>query len=231
MPDSGTRAELQVPGSQFLDGLQNGDLRIILSAARRLNFPAKSTLYVQDDPAKHLFLLIDGDARYFHTTPEGRKILGPRILPGEVFGGAVFSLRRSPTYLCSTEAVKDCSVVAWERSTIRMLGARYPRLLENMLSIAFELIEWAYMAQIGLACHSARLRLAQALVDLARDIGHKSAAGVELEITNEELANTANVTVFTASRLLSEWHRCGALVKSRGKVQLRSPQRLFFRRS
>lgn len=122
-------------------------------------------------------------------------------------------------------------MVAWERSTIRMLGARRPRLLENMLSIAFDLLEWAYTAQIGLACHSARLRLAQALVDLARDIGHKSATGVELDVTNEELANTANVTVFTASRLLSEWHRRGALVKSRGKVQLRSPQRLFFGRA
>lgn len=228
MPASGTSAVPQNFGSPFLDGLEQRDLESILRAATKLKFPAKSTVYVQDDPARRLFLVIDGDARYFYTTPEGRKILGPRILPGEIFGGAVFSLRPSPTYLSSTETVKDCSVVTWERSTIRMLGARYPRLLENMLSIAFDLIEWAYTAQIGLACHSARVRLAMALVDLARDIGRKSAAGVELDVTNEDLANSANVTVFTASRLLSEWHRCGALVKSRGKVQLRSPERLFF---
>jgi CRP-like cAMP-binding protein len=231
MPASSTSAVPQDFGSPFLDGLEQRDVESILRAATKLKFPAKSTMSVQGDPAKHFFLMLDGDARYFYTTPEGKKILGPRILPGEIFGGAVFSLRPSPTYLTSTETVKDSSVVAWERSTIRALGVRHPRLLENMLSIAFDLIEWAVSAQIGLACHSARVRMAMALVDLARDVGHRSAAGVEFEVTNEDLANSANVTVFTASRLLSEWHRCGALVKSRGKVRLRSPEQLFFRRA
>ena len=231
MPTSGAPDVHQDFGSPFLDGLEQCDLEAILRSATKLKFPAKSTVYVQGDLARRLFLVVDGDARYFYTTPEGRKILGPRILPGEIFGGAVFSLRPSPTYLSSTETVKDCSVVAWERSTIRMLGTKHPRLLENMLSIAFDLLEWAYTAQIGLACHSARVRLAVALVDLARDIGHQSAAGVELDVTNEELANTANITVFTASRLLREWDRSGVLVKSRGKVRLRSPERLFFHRA
>lgn len=214
-------------GPQFLDGLEQRELKLIEGAAKKLKFSPKSTIYVQGDPASHLFLMIVGDARYFYTTPEGRKILGPRVLAGEIFGGAVFSLRPSPIYLASTEAVKDCSVMAWERSTIRALAVRHPRLLENMLSIAYDLLEWSYAAQIGLACHSARLRLVQALVDLARDVGHRSAEGVELEVTNEELANAANVTVFTASRLLSEWHRHGAIVKSRGKIRLRSTERLF----
>ncbi len=231
MAASQARAIPQNSGPLFLDRLDQGDLKSILRAATKLKFPAKSTVYVQGDPAKQLFLMMDGDARYFYTTPEGRKILGPRILPGETFGSAVFSLRPFPTYLSSTETVKDSSVVAWERSKIRALGARHPRLLENMLSIAYDLIEWSYTAQIGLACHSARLRLAMALADLARDVGHQGPEGVELEVTNEDLANSANVTVFTASRLLSEWHRSGALVKSRGKIQLRFPKRLFFHRA
>jgi CRP-like cAMP-binding protein len=80
-----------------------------------------------------------------------------------------------------------------------------------------------------LACHIARLRLAQALVNLARDIGGNIREGIEIAVTNEDLANAANVTPFTASRLLSEWNRRGALTKSRGKILLRFPQRLFTR--
>jgi hypothetical protein len=41
------------------------------------------------------------------------------------------------------------------------------------------------------------------------------------------LANEANVSVFTASRLLSAWQREGILVKRRGKVLLRFPDRLW----
>jgi CRP-like cAMP-binding protein len=60
-------------------------------------------------------------------------------------------------------------------------------------------------------------------------IGQEAPGGVALQITNEELANAANVTAFTASRLMSQWRRDRALVKRRGKVLLRSPERLFLR--
>jgi CRP-like cAMP-binding protein len=41
------------------------------------------------------------------------------------------------------------------------------------------------------------------------------------------LANKANITLFTASRLLSEWQRSGAVVKTRGRILLRNLQKLF----
>jgi len=182
----------------------------------------------QSEPARRLFLLTEGGARFFYVSSEGHKLLGPRILPGEIFGGAAM-LAKPCSYLASTETVNDSRALAWDRTTIRALVARYPRLLDNALSFALDYLSWAIVAHIGLACHSARLRLAQTLVDLTRSIGHKSFGGVELHVTNEELANAANVTVFTASRLLSEWHRHGAVVKSRGKVQVRHPDRLFSR--
>jgi CRP/FNR family transcriptional regulator, nitrogen oxide reductase regulator len=54
-----------------------------------------------------------------------------------------------------------------------------------------------------------------------------SRGGVQLDITNEQLANAANITLFTTSRLMGQWQRSGAVVKSRGKIILRSPEGLF----
>ncbi len=51
--------------------------------------------------------------------------------------------------------------------------------------------------------------------------------GIELDVNNEELVNEANVTLFTASRMLSEWQRSGMVLKNRGKVLLRSPEQLL----
>jgi len=118
-------------------------------------------------------------------------------------------------------------VLVWDRSTIRGLIARYPRLLENALLTASDYLAWHLTSHIGLACHTARQRVAQVLVTLARTIGQKVPGGVALQITNEDLANAANVTPFTASRLMSKWQSDRALVKRRGKVLLRSPERLF----
>jgi CRP-like cAMP-binding protein len=100
-------------------------------------------------------------------------------------------------------------------------------LLDNAHLIASDYFAWYTATHVALTCHSAQQRLAQILVTLAVTIGHKTAGGVELDVTNEELANAANITLFTSSRLLSQWQRDGALTKSRGKVLLRSPARLL----
>jgi CRP-like cAMP-binding protein len=52
-------------------------------------------------------------------------------------------------------------------------------------------------------------------------------SGVEVDVKNVELASLADVSSFTASRLLQEWERKGAVEKSRGKVLIRSPEKLL----
>ena len=212
---------------RFLEGIDPRELNSILETAAQLQFSAKSVVIHQGEPASRLFLLTEGSARYFYLTAQGRKILLPWILPGEIFGASALFMQKASSYLASTEIVKDSYVLAWERTKIRSLAERYPRLLENALSFASYYLNWALTAHISLACHSAGLRLAQTLVDLSRAIGHNTPGGVELHVTNEELANAANVTLFTVSRRMSEWHRRGALVKHYKKILLLSPERLF----
>ena len=82
-------------------------------------------------------------------------------------------------------------------------------------------------AHVALTCHSAEQRLAGVLNNLVGVIGREVPGGVELDVTNEELAKTANVTPFTASRLLGAWQRRSVVKKSRGKILLRHPAGLF----
>jgi CRP-like cAMP-binding protein len=133
------------------------------------------------------------------------------------------------SYLASTETVTDSSVLVWDRPAIRGLVSQYPRLLENALLTASDYVAWHLASHVGLPCHTVRQRVAEVLVTLARTIGRKTTGGITLQLTNEELANAANVTPFTASRLISQWHRDRALVKRRGKVLLLSPEQLFLR--
>jgi CRP-like cAMP-binding protein len=226
MPGSGIASVSVEFGSQFLDGLIPADRNTILAAATQRRFLANSVITNQGHPANHLFLLRKGLARYFFVTGEGKKLLFRWLGPEDLFGGRTV-LSSHSSYLFSTEAVTDSSVFVWDRSTIRGLIARYPRLLENALLTASDYLAWHLTSHIGLACHTARQRVAQVLVTLARTIGQKVPGGVALQITNEDLANAANVTPFTASRLMSKWQSDRALVKRRGKVLLRSPERLF----
>jgi CRP-like cAMP-binding protein len=200
----------------------------MLAAATKRRYFANSVITSQGHPAGHLFVLTKGLARFFFFTEEGRKLLFQWIGPGDLFGGRTI-LSDPSTYLFSTETVRDSSVLVWDRPTIRGFVERSPRLLENALLTASDYMAWHLTSHIGLACHTVRQRAAQVLVTLARTIGQETPGGVELQITNEELANAANITPFTASRLMSKWQRDRALVKRRGKILLRSAERLFLR--
>jgi CRP-like cAMP-binding protein len=213
---------------QFFDGLVPQARRAILAAALPRRYPANYVMTNHGHSADQFFLLTRGLARYFFVTKHGKKLLFQWIGPGDLFGGRAV-LSRDTSYLLSTETVMDSSVLVWNRSTIRGLVGRYPRLLENSLLAASDYLTWHLSSYVALACYTSRHRVALVLATLARTIGQKVPGGIALQITNEDLANAANVTPFTASRLISEWHRDHILQKRRGKVLLRSPERLFLR--
>jgi CRP-like cAMP-binding protein len=214
--------------SRFLQGLEKPELESILTNASQRRLLANSVVQNQGEPASHLLLLTSGRARYFYITEEGRKILFLWLRPGDILGGSAL-LAQPLSYLVNVETLKDSRMLVWDRATIRSLAARYPRLRENALSIAFDYFTYYVATHTALVSNSARERLARILVNFANGIGHEVSGGIQLEITNEDLANEANVTVFTASRLLSEWQRNGAIIKSRGKIVLCSPERLSLR--
>ena len=215
--------------SRFLHGLARADIDAVMASAKVRHLAANSIVTNQGDPADYFFLLTKGCARYFSITEEGEKVLLFWFVAGDIFGGTAL-LPEPSTYLLGTETVKESRVFAWHRSVLRDLVARYPKLQENALCIASDYLTWFHASHMALVSHTARERLARVLTTLAPGIGHKVPGGIELDITNEELANAANVTPFTASRLLSEWQRNGAISKGRGTLVLRAPQHLLLHR-
>jgi CRP/FNR family transcriptional regulator, nitrogen oxide reductase regulator len=222
---SGIAAANTELGSRFLEGIGPPGLEVILAAARPRQFKANSVIVRQGNPADYLYLLTKGRARYFFTTEDGRKVLLFWLSPGEIIGGSAL-LANPSLYLASAETLKDSYVLVWDRSAIRELAARYPRLLENALITASDYLAWYVAAHVALTSHSARKRLSGVVICLAELIGQKVPGGLEFDATNEELASAANITQFTASRLLSEWQRNRAVLKRRGKILLCSSEKL-----
>ena len=211
---------------RFLAGLSPKERDAVLSASVHRRVSRDTVVTHQGDPAEQLFLLIHGLARHFFITPTGRKIYLLWLSPGETFGG-VSVLEDPGLYLVGTEVVKGSDVLVWSRDAIRHLAAQYPKVFENGLATAVDYLAWFLAAHLSLVCHTAKERLAHVLFSLAKGIGESRPDGIHLEVTNEQLANTANITLFTVSRYLNAWQRNGVLLKLRGKIILRSPKRLF----
>lgn len=130
-------------------------------------------------------------------------------------------------YMVTTETVMDSSALVWTRSAILLLTKQYAMLLENALMVASDYVEDYRNLYVAANYDNAGQRVARVLSNLAKGMGWKGFDGFAINVSNEELANEANVTVFTVSRLLSDWQRKGLLSKKRGKVVLRSPEELI----
>jgi CRP-like cAMP-binding protein len=115
----------------------------------------------------------------------------------------------------------------WDRPTIHRLAAQYPVIWQN----AFEMLILGvgpFIEFYGSQLYdSAPQRLARVLLHVAEALGRRNANGIEVSIRNEDLAHAANVTLFTASRLLNQWQRKKLIVKTRRKIVLRCPECLL----
>jgi len=226
MPPLKFRAVEAPPNTKFLRGLDKQEIDSIFAQARLRRFRASSVMTDQGDPADQLFLLWRGRARYFFETADGKKLNLAWLLPGQIFGAAALASTPS-TYLVSTEAVRDSIVLVWHGPTIRDLTRRFPQLMMNAYLTTIDYLSWYVGTHAALTSQTARERLAHVLLGYAPSIGQSVRGGVELDVTNEELADAANITPYTTSRLISEWHRTGAISKRRGKILLRSGKGLF----
>jgi CRP-like cAMP-binding protein len=78
-----------------------------------------------------------------------------------------------------------------------------------------------------LATEKVERRIARALLRLTAQMGVKASDGaIELAFTRQELAEMSGTTLYTVSRILSEWERQGLVEAGRERVMIRSPHGL-----
>lgn len=206
--------------STILEGLTAPEIRAVLATARQERIFPHQILQQQGDPVTRLWLLVTGRAAAYKIAREGRKLFLRWGVPGDAFGLATI-VREPARYVITVEAVQEGSLLAWDLPVWRALVLQCPSLSKTVHSVLAGYLD-GLMDELGASFQTAEQRLARMLVVSARQIGRAGREGIEIDLTNEQLAVMANVTVFTASRKSREWQDLGILKKQRGKIVLRS---------
>jgi len=211
------------PVVRFFSGLSDHDITKIMASGLVRRFPAGQTIVRANDAGAHLFLLKTGSVNYCRVTPGGQEILIIRLSPGDTFGLGTL-LPKPIGYIGTAEAFQETELLVWEHRMIYELAMTHSQLAENALRIALEYIRLYSDRHLSLVADTAEHRLSRMLTLLGNRIGRHGPEGLELQITNEHLASLADISSYTASRLLNKWERNGAVEKSRGKVVIRCPE-------
>lgn len=226
MTVAGTSLAVQAPQADFFAGIPDHDQKLILGVAEQRRFSPKGMIVHSGDAALCLFLVRKGNIKYYRVTDQGEEVLLWWLSPGDIFGMSAF-LPNPLGYIGSAEAASDCTLWAWDHATIRNLSTVYRQLSENALRITLGYLAAYVDRHTRMSTRTARQRLAYTLLQLGHRSGQTHPAGVDIDITNEQLGGLADVGSFTVSRLLGRWERQGTIAKGRGRVRINAPEKLL----
>ena len=182
--------------------------------------------FMQGDEARHMYVLTQGRVKLTQVSADGQKVGLRMVGPGQMFAGiAILSPEKG--YPVSAEAQEDCSALAWEGWELRALADRYPQLSLSIMDVMRAYIEEMQSRFRELSTERVERRVARSLLRLTMQTGKKlENNGIEIALSRQDLAEMSGTTIFTTSRILSEWERQGLIETGRERVVIRRPHGL-----
>lgn len=202
-------------------GLSAGDVQNIVSQARLVERTRGGWFFHQDEPAKSLFLLLEGKVKVHQLTADGHGVLLRIMGPHELFGYR--ALIPGGTHPVSAQALTATRCLRWPAQVAFNLFHRHPAMALNALLTAVDhLIEFQSRCR-DLATEPVERRVARTLVELGARLGRAEEGVVVLEggIMQKDIGELTGTTVFSISRIFAEWKRQGVLRSHRGRIVLR----------
>ncbi len=206
--------------------LAPADLVRILEAASYRRVERGGFFFQQGDAAVLLYVLLSGQARLVQVTPEGQQVILRVVRAGDMFGGvAALGMGEYPA---SAEATDDCHALAWDGATMSQLLECIPRLAINALRLLAQRVQELQDRLREMATERVERRVARTLLRLVRQAGRKVDEGVliDLPLSRQDLAEMTGATLYTVSRILSQWEQQGLVEGGRARVLIRSPHAL-----
>lgn len=213
------------PGAELFSAplfrdLSAKDVQDIVSQGTWVEREKGAWFFRQDEPAKSFYLLVEGRVKIHQVTPGGHDVLLRIMVPTEIFGYR--ALLPGGTHPLSAQAVLDTLCVRWSSETANRLFHAYPGLALNAFLIAVDNLTEFQSRCRDLATEPVERRIARTLLDLGKRMGRPQEDSVVLEsgLMEKDIGELTGTTVFSVSRIFSEWKRQGILRSHRGHIVL-----------
>jgi len=197
----------------------------IVATALPRDYACRQVMFFAGDPIKETLLLTDGRAKITQVCESGSEVILRFTVPGEVIGE--LGLAPGSTHSSTAQALQDCKVLVWGAATFEAVLERFAILQSNVERILARRLDELERRFCEVATETASPRLAHALVRLTDKVGHKMYGHVEINVSQEALAEMTAMTSSTVNRLLTKWENQGLLKVRREAIEIHSFLRLL----
>jgi CRP-like cAMP-binding protein len=207
-------------------GLSEEELRDACDGAAERAVARHELLFREGDPADAFLVVLAGRVKLTQLGTDGQEVIVRYVGPGDMCAAA--AIFPDASYPASAEAVEAIRVLAWRREEIDAMLRRLPSVAINAMHVLSERVRELQDRVRELSTERVAQRIARALIRLARQVGKRVEAGVllDLPLSREDLAKMTGTTLYTVSRVLSEWEGMGIVETGRERVVIRRPHGL-----
>ncbi len=204
-----------------------GELQLILKNSMTRTVEENEFFFFQGDAAQYLYILITGQAKLMQSNPNGQQVNLRTLHPWQMFG-ALGAVRADAIYPATAQALEDSSALAIESGFLHKMLESSPHIAFDLMTLMTSYIQEMQARYRELATEKVEQRVANALIRLAGQSGVKSSkeAGIELSFSRQDVAEMTGSTLYTISRLLSEWERQGIIETGRERIKILKPHEL-----
>jgi CRP-like cAMP-binding protein len=203
------------------------DLQLILKNSIIRSIEESGFFFFQGDPAHYLYVLTSGQVKLLQTNPNGQNVNLRTIYPWQMFG-ALGAVRAEASYPASAQALENSTALAISSDFLHSMLETRPYLSFDLMQLMTTYIQEMQARYRELATERVEQRVASALLRLAAQSGIKAGKEtiIELSFSRQDLAEMTGTTLYTVSRLLSEWERREVISTGRERIKILKPHEL-----
>jgi CRP/FNR family transcriptional regulator, nitrogen oxide reductase regulator len=210
--------------TRLFRGLSLPECADVASVAQQRRFTKGQIIFREGAPAQLVLVLVAGRVKMSQISRFGTEVIFRVEEAGDVLGG----LGPSPNsrHRSTAQCLEPCHVLAWEMGKFSALEERIPLVRRNAMVVLVERLYSLEERFLELATERVAPRLAKMLLRLLEQGGRATEGHYRIDLSHEELAQMVGTTLFTVSRLFSDWEERGVVQSQRRAVVVVDPRAL-----
>jgi len=215
--------EVLVRHAPLFSDISTLECREIVSAAHEKLFARRQPIFLEGDPVRQVTLLTSGSAKIVQFGQNGTEVILSVRGPGEV---VALGLRPQDHHCSTAQAFAASHALVWDAAAFETFSQRFPQLRRNITHILCRQLRELEERYREISTEKVSVRLSHQLTRLLNQLGRRVNGGLEVRLSREELAQLTGTTLFTVSRLLSNWNQRGIVSARREAVSVHNFQAL-----
>jgi CRP-like cAMP-binding protein len=192
--------------------------REIVAQAQAKEFLRRETIYQEGDSIRRTILLISGCVKITQLGENGSEVILRLNGSGDVIGKV--DVQKHARHCSKAQTLSASTALIWDASVFEALSVRFPALRRNTLRSLASQMEELEQRFREISTERVASRLSREIVRLLAQVGRLVNGTVEIALSREELAQLTGTTLFTVSRLLSDWDERGIVSTRREAVSV-----------